>query len=73
MLQRWPSRPRQVKALPPYSHIADVEDHLGSGGFGGGMDLVGVVDDEVDAFGLAQADFVGLEPLLWIPKLKSVA
>jgi hypothetical protein len=32
-------------------HIEDVEDHLGSGG--GGVDLVGVVDDEVDAFGLA--------------------
>jgi hypothetical protein len=53
---------RQVKALPAVLHIADVEDHLGSGGFGGGLDLVGVDDDEVDAFGLAQADFVGLEP-----------
>jgi len=34
-------------------HIADVEDHLDSGGFGGGVDLVSVVDDEVDAFGFA--------------------
>jgi hypothetical protein len=33
---------RQVKALPAVLHIADVEDHLGSGGFGGGVDLVGV-------------------------------
>ena len=42
-------------------HIANIEDHLGSGGLGGGVDLVGVVDDEVDAFGLAQADLVGLD------------
>jgi hypothetical protein len=42
-------------------HVADVEDHLGAGGFGGGVDCVGVVDDKVDAFGLAEADFVGLD------------
>jgi hypothetical protein len=42
-------------------HVADVEDHLGAGGFGGGVDGVGVVDDEVDAFGFAKADFVGLD------------
>jgi hypothetical protein len=42
-------------------HVADVEDHLGAGGFGGCMDGVGVVDDEVDAFGLAEADLVGLD------------
>jgi hypothetical protein len=41
-------------------HLADVEDHLGSGGFGGGVDGVGVFDDEVRAFGLAEADLVGL-------------
>lgn len=42
-------------------HVADVEDHLGTGGFGGGVDGVGVVDDEVDALGLAEADLVGLD------------
>lgn len=41
-------------------HVADVEDHLGSGGLGGGVDGVGVVDDEVGAFGLAEADLVWL-------------
>jgi len=41
-------------------HVADVEDHLGAGAFGGGVDGVGVVHDEVDAFGLAEADLVGL-------------
>jgi PadR family transcriptional regulator PadR len=41
-------------------HVADVEDHLGGGGFGGGVDGVGVVDDEVDAFGLAETDLVRL-------------
>jgi hypothetical protein len=41
-------------------HIADVEDHLGAGGFGGGVDGVGVGGDEVDPFGLAEADLVGL-------------
>ena len=42
-------------------HVADVEDHLGSGGFGGGMNGVGIVDYEVDAFGFAEADLVGLD------------
>ena len=42
-------------------HVADVEDHLGAGGFGGGVDCVGVGDDEVDAFGFAEADLVGLD------------
>src|SRR5271170_6757220 len=42
-------------------HVADVEDHLGSGGSGGGVDGVGVGDDEVDAFGFAEADLVGLD------------
>ena len=42
-------------------HVADVEDHLGTGGFGGGVDGVGVVDDEVDALGFAEADLVGLD------------
>jgi hypothetical protein len=41
-------------------HVSDVEDHLGAGGFGGGVDGVGVVHDDVDAFGLAEADLVGL-------------
>jgi hypothetical protein len=41
-------------------HVADVEDHLGSGGLSGDVDGVGVVDDEVGAFGLAEADLVGL-------------
>ena len=42
-------------------HVADVEDHLGACGLCGGVDGVGVVDDEVDAFGLAEADLVGLD------------
>jgi hypothetical protein len=42
-------------------HVADVEDHLSTGGFGGGVDGVGVADDEVDAFGFAEADLVGLD------------
>jgi hypothetical protein len=42
-------------------HVADVQDHLGAGGFGGGVDGVGIGDDEVAAFGLAEADFVGLD------------
>jgi hypothetical protein len=42
-------------------HVADVEDHFGAGVFGGGVDGVGVVDDEVDAFGLAESDLVGLD------------
>ena len=42
-------------------HVADVEDHLGTGGFGCGVDGVGVVDDQVDALGLAEADLVGLD------------
>ena len=42
-------------------HVADVEDHLGAGSFGGGVDGVGVAHDEVDAFGLAEADLVGLD------------
>ncbi len=41
-------------------HVADVEDHLGPGGFGGGIGGVGVGDDEIDAFGFAVADLVGL-------------
>ncbi len=42
-------------------HVADVEDHLGSRSFGGGVDCVGVGDDEVAAFGFAEADLVGLD------------
>jgi hypothetical protein len=42
-------------------HVADVEDHLGSGGFGGGVDRVSIVGDKIDAFGLAEADLVGLD------------
>jgi hypothetical protein len=42
-------------------HIADVEDHFGTGGFGSVVDGIGVVDDEVCAFGLAAADLVGLD------------
>jgi hypothetical protein len=42
-------------------HVADVEGHRGSGGLGGGVDGVGVADDEVDTLGLAKADFVGLD------------
>ncbi len=34
---------------------------VGAGGFGGGVDGVGVGDDEADAFGLAEADLVGLD------------
>lgn len=41
-------------------HVADVEDHRSSGSLGGGVDGVGVGDDEVDALGLAEADLVGL-------------
>jgi hypothetical protein len=42
-------------------HVADGEDHLGVGGFGGGVDGVDVVHDEVGALGLAEADLVGLD------------
>ena len=42
-------------------HVLDVEDHGGSGGLGGGVDGVGVGDDEVGALGLAMADLVGLD------------
>jgi hypothetical protein len=42
-------------------HVADVDDHLGSGGFCGGVDGVGVMDYDVGAMGFAEADFVGLD------------
>jgi hypothetical protein len=42
-------------------HVADVEDHFGSGGFGGSVDGIGIGDDEVDALGFAEADLVGLD------------
>jgi hypothetical protein len=42
-------------------HVSDVEDHLGAGGLGGGVDGVGIGDDEVDALGFAEADLVGLD------------
>jgi hypothetical protein len=48
-------------------HVADVENHLGTGGFGGGVDGVGVVDDEVGAPGLAEADLVWLHHVLGDP------
>src|SRR5271154_7512393 len=41
-------------------HVADVEGHGGAGGPGGGVDGVGVADDEVDTLGLAEAYLVGL-------------
>ena len=41
-------------------HVADVEDHLGTCGFGGGVDGIGIVDDEVGDLGPAKADLVGL-------------
>ncbi len=42
-------------------HVADVENHLGTGGFGGRVNGIGVGDDEVDALGFAEADLVGLD------------
>ena len=42
-------------------HVADVEDHLGARGFGGGVDRVCIVDDEVDSFCFAEAYLVGLD------------
>ena len=41
--------------------VGDVEDDGGAGGFGGGVDGVGVVDDEAGGFGLAEADLVGMD------------
>jgi hypothetical protein len=42
-------------------HIGYVQDDLGFGGFGCGVDGVGVVDDEAGALGAAEADLVGLD------------
>ena len=42
-------------------HVADVEDHLCSGCFSGGVDGVGVVDDKVETVGFAHANLVGLD------------
>jgi hypothetical protein len=41
-------------------HIGYVEDDFGVGGFGCGVDSVGVVDDEAGALGGTEADFVRL-------------
>jgi hypothetical protein len=41
-------------------HVLDVEEHGGSGGLCGGVDGVGVGDDEIGALRLAAVDFVGL-------------
>jgi hypothetical protein len=42
-------------------HVSDVDDHLGSCGLCGGVDGVGVGDDEVGALSFAAADLVGLD------------
>ena len=42
-------------------HLTEVEDHLGAGGFCGGVDGVAVGDDEVSSLGFAHADLVGLD------------
>ena len=41
-------------------HVADVEDHGGAGGFGGGVDGVCIGDNEVDAVSVAEVDLVGV-------------
>ena len=45
-------------------HVAMSSDDGRAGGFGGGVDGIGVGDDEVEAFGLAQIDLVGLNDVL---------
>lgn len=42
-------------------HIADVENHLGAGGFGSGVDGIGVIDDKAGSLCLAKPDLVGLD------------
>ena len=42
-------------------HVPNVDDDLGAFFFCGGVDFVGVGDDEVDAFRLAESDLVGLD------------
>src|SRR4051812_19511039 len=47
-------------------HVANVEDDLGAFFFRRRVDLVGVGNDEVDAFRLAESDLVGLDSELSI-------
>jgi hypothetical protein len=45
----------------PIIHVPDVEYDLGSGGFGGGVDGIGVSYDDIDPARLTEAYLVGLD------------